>query len=194
MDMKLEIICNAYKHKKAIENKIIVNEPQEEYYIIPITKKYKIHKEKDMYKLTFHNQLLWLKYSNYKKYILLKEYDFEDFIIINSKDIIDIYVEVQTTQCFRKNVWHTRNSVPINKKYGGKYFLIIPIFDNIIDIKKYGIGIEYYQIHLITNEVLLKKASERSKNGCNLSITNNCMLNKEALFIVLNDNDVEKFI
>lgn len=195
MNLKLEIICKNYKHKKIIDNNIIVKEPSEEYYIIPLTKSFEIDKYKDEYKLKFDNQLLWLKYSNHKKKILLKEYNFEEAIIINSKDILDIYVSVYSTNFLRKNVWHTRNNVPLNKKYNGKYFLVIPIIDDMIDIHKYGEGIVHYQIHLISNEILLKKAYERSKNNNgNLIITNNCLLNKEALFIELSDNDVKSFV
>ena len=194
-ELKMEILCKNFKHKKIIENKIKVDEDKEEYYIIPLNKSFDVESYEDGHKLNFKNQLLWLKYSNRFGEILIKEFNFKDYIVIKSKDIIDIYATVLTTQCFKRNVWQTDNAVPLNKKYMGKYILVLPIFDEeLIDIKEFGIGIINYQIHMYTNEILLKKATPRAKNSCNLIITNNVLLNKEALFVVLYDEDVSLFL
>lgn len=194
MDLKLEIICKNFKHKRIIENKIKVNEKSEEYYIIPLNKSFNMETDGEVFKLTFNNQLLWLKYSNYYKEILIKEFNCQEYIIISSKDILDIYINIHCNNCFKKNVWHSQYKLNLNKKYINKYFLIIPIFEDMIDIKKYGEGIENYQIHMMSNEILLKQAKKRSNSGCNLMLNNNVILNKEALLIPLNEKNMEKFI
>ena len=188
------IICKNFKHKKSIENKIIVTEPSEEYYVIPLSKSFDMESDGEVFKLSFVNQLIWLKYSNHKKEILIKEYDYDEFIIIESKNILDIYINIHTNRYFRKNVWHCDNAVSLNKKYLGTFFLIIPIIEDMISIKEFGEGIKNYQIHMISNEVLLKKANRRGEHGCNLIITNNFSLNKDALFVPLKDSDVELFL
>ena len=195
MELKMEIICKDFKHKKSIENKLRVQEIEEEYYIIPITRPLDMETDGEVYKLTFTNQLLWLKYSTHQKTILVNEYDYEEFILIKSKDIIDIYINLHTNRCFRKNVWHSDNKVHLNKKYLDKYFLVLSVFEDAIDVKEFGEDLKYYQIHMNTNEVLLKKATPRAKSsGCNLIITNNMMLNKEALFVPLSDESLELFL
>jgi len=194
MNLKLEIICKEFKHKKLMNNKIIVSEKGGEYYIIPLTKSFDLESDEEVYKLTFENQLLWIKYSNNAREILIKEFDFQDFIVIESKDILDIYVNIHTTQCFRKNVWQSKNNTSVNKKYLGKYLLILPIFEDMIDIKEFGIGITNYQIHMNTNEILLKQAKKRSEHGCYLMLTNNVNLSQEALFVPLKDDDLGLFL
>lgn len=190
----MEIICKDFKHKKSIENKLRVQEIGEEYYIIPITRPLDMETDGEVYKLTFTNQLLWLKYSTHQKTILVNEYDYEEFILIKSENILDIYINLHTNRCFRKNVWHTDNAVPLNKKYLDKYLLVLPIFEDAIDIKEFGEDMKYYQIHMNTNEVLLKQATSRAKNACNLIITNNVLLNKEALFVPLSDESLGLFL
>lgn len=194
MELKLEIICKEFIHKKSINKRIIVKEENEEYYVIPLNDSFDMETDGEIYKLIFKNQLLWLKYSTKNKDIYIKEFDFKEFIVIKSEDIYDIFVNVHTTNYFRRNVWQTSNTVPLNKKYLDKYILVLPIFEDMIDIKEFGIGIVNYQIHMNTNEILLKKATSRAKNSCNLVITNNVMLNKEALFIPLNDKSLDLFL
>jgi len=193
MDLKLEIICKDFKHKKTIDNKLIVTEKSEEYYIIPVTRTFTMESDEEVFKLIFENQLLWLKYSNHQKEILIKE-DYDEFIIIKAKDILDIYMNIHTTNCFKKNVWFSKNNVSLNKKYLDKSILIIPIFEEMISINEYGEGIRHYQIHMNSNEILLRKVTKRSESNCNVVVTNNILLNKEALFVVLSDKDVDSFL
>lgn len=200
MELKTEILCKKFEQMNIVDKKIMVDEPSGEYYIIPLNKSYDLvhiqdenSDDDDFVKLTFKNQLLWLKYSNHKKELLLKEYDFKECVVIRSDDILDIYVTVVTTNCFKRNVWHS-NNISLNKKYNGKYMLVLPIFDDMISISEYGIGIVTYQVRMITNEVLLKKVSARSEHGSNVVVTNNVNLNKEALFVVVYDDDVPLFL
>lgn len=199
MELKTEILCKKFEQMKIVDKKIMVDEPSGEYYIIPLNKSYDLEHIRDdsdddeFVKLTFKNQLLWLKYSNHRKELLLKDYDFKECVVIRSDDILDIYVIVVTTNCFKRNVWHSKN-ISLNKKYTGKYMLVLPIFDDMISVREYGIGIVTYQVRMITNEVLLKKVSARSEHGSNVVITNNVNLNKEALFVVVYDDDVSLFL
>ena len=117
MDMTTEIICKDFKHKKILENKVIVDEASEEYYIIPLSRGFDLEYDKEVYKLTFNNQLLWLKYSNHKKEILIKEKGFDECVLIKSENILDIYMNILCHECFKKNVWHTNYNVSLNKKY-----------------------------------------------------------------------------
>lgn len=194
MELKLEIICKNFEQKKIKNNKIKVNSPSEEYYIIPLNKSFSMEYDDEVFKLSFENQLLWLKYSNHWKDILIKDFDFNECVLIKSEDILDIYVELQSNNYFRKNVWHTHNTVNVKKRYGGVYFLMLPIIEDMIEVKEFGVGVKLYQIHLITNEILLKKAKRIDGGSCNLMIPNNFLLNKEALFVRLSDNDVGLFI
>lgn len=193
MDLKLEIICENYKHKKIKNNKILVDKPSEEYYIIPLSKSCVLESDEKYFKLTFNKQLLWLKYSNHKKEILLKEYDFKECIIIESKDIFDIYVKIQTGNYFRKNVWNSKTTTFIKKKYDKDYFLVLPIFDDMIEIEEFGEGVKINQINMITNEILLKQA-KKNGNSAVVMVTNNFTLNQEALYIRLNNDEIEDFI
>jgi len=200
MELKTEILCKKFEQMNIVDKKIMVDEPSGEYYIIPLNKSYDLEHireddsdDDEFVKLTFKNQLLWLKYSNHKKELLLKEYDFKECVVIRSDDILDIYVTVVTTNCFKRNVWHS-NNISLNKKYNGKYMLVLPIFDDMISVREYGIGIVTYQVRMITNEVLLKKISARSEHGSNIVVTNNVNLNKEALFVVVYDDDVSLFL
>lgn len=194
MKIKTEIICKTFKHKKPVNGKLIVDEGSEEYYIIPITKQFKAETDGEVYKLLFENQILWLKYSNHKHEILLKEFDFKEFIIIKSDEILDINVFVKTNKMFRKNIWQSKTSVKINKQYDNQYFIIIPIMEDMIKIHEYGEGIRWYEINVISNEILLKKAHISGENNCLLNLTVNATLNKEALFLPLYDKDVASFI
>lgn len=193
MELKMEILCTEFKHKKILDNKIIVDEKSEEYYIVPLTKEFSVDEGEGVYKLSFKNQLLWLKYSNHNKEILINEYEFEECVLIESKNIIDIYMNLHTNHCFRKNVWQSNNNVRLNSDYAEKHMLILPIIEDMIDIKEFGIGITNYQISMISNEILLKQTI-KDEHNCHLFITNNFLLNKDALFVKLNDNDVQDFI
>jgi hypothetical protein len=62
-----------------VDKKIMVDESSGEYYIVPLNKSYDLEHireddsdDDEFVKLTFKNQLLWLKYSNHKKELLLK--------------------------------------------------------------------------------------------------------------------------
>jgi hypothetical protein len=200
MELKTEILCKKFEQMNIVDKKIMVDESSGEYYIVPLNKSYDLEHireddsdDDEFVKLTFKNQLLWLKYSNHKKELLLKEYDFKECVVIRSDDVLDIYVTVVTTNCFKRNVWHS-NNISLNKKYNGKYMLVLPIFDDMISVREYGIGIVTYQVRMITNEVLLKKVSARSEHGSNIVVTNNVNLNKEALFVVVYDDDVSLFL
>ena len=195
MELKLEIICKNFEQKKIIDNKICTNEQSEEYYIIPLNKNFEMEYDDEVFKLTFKNQLLWLKYSNHFKNILIKEYDFNECVLIKSEDIEDIYVKLYTKKdCFLKNVWHGRNSISLNKKYLNKHMLVLPVIENMIHINEVGEGDVLYQIELITNEVLLKKVKKRSECNGHVLLTNNVLLNKDALFVELSDDEVSLFV
>lgn len=193
MEFEMEILCNEYKHKVLVDDYIIVDTESEEYYIIPITKEMGKLWSGEAYRLSFKNQMLWLKYSNSEGKILVKNIGFTDFIVIKSEDIIDIYMYVSTSDYFRKNVWQSKNNVRLNKKYTDNYILCIPIIEDMINVKEFGDGVvKEYQIHMISNEAIISKTTPQSHN-CNLMVTNNFLLNKEALFICLNEKDVNKF-
>lgn len=195
MELKIEIICKNFEQKTINNQKICVNEQTEEYYIIPLNKSYDLEYDDEICKLTFKNQLLWLKYSNHQKEILLKEYNFNECVVVKSEDILDIYVKIiDCSNCFRKNVWQSNNNVSLNKRYLGKHMLILPIIEDMIDINEFGEGIKEYQIELITNEVLLKEVKDRGNNNGYVVITNNVVLNNEALFVRLFEDDVESFL
>ena len=194
MNMKMEIICENFEQKQIVDNKILVDEQSSEYYVIPLNKEPSMEYDDEVFKLTFKNQLLWLKYSNHRKEILIKEYDFNECVLIKSEDILDIYVKIQTSRYDRKNVWHSYNNVNMNKKYLGRYFIVVPVIDDMIDVHEWGIGIKNYQIRMITNEILLKPVLSKNNNHGYVGVTNNVMLNKSALFILLDDDEVSKFL
>lgn len=194
MELKLEIICKNFEHREIRDKKINVDEMDGEYYIIPVSIPYDTETDGEVYRLKFENQLLWLKYSNHKKEILLKEYNYSECVLIKSEDILDIYVHINSTNCFRKNVWQTNNRVSLSKKYSDKYFLVLPIIEDMIDISATGEGIKYYNIDMLTNEILMKKTVNYNNHACYLFVSNNFLLNKDALFIRLNDDDVESFL
>ena len=194
MELTMQIVCTEFEQVKIKNNRIIVDEKSEEYYIIPLNKSYDMESDNEVYRLTFKNQLLLLKYSNYYKEILIKDYNFTECVLIKSEYIKDIYVKLfDIHDCFRKNIWQSNNNTSIHKKYKGKYMLILPIIEDMIHIKEYGEGIPNYQVELITNEVLLKKVGSRSNSNGYLVLTNNMLLNKEALFVKLSDSDVDTF-
>lgn len=188
-----EIICENFEQTTIKNNKIYVNEQQEEYYIIPLNKDYDLTYDDEVYKLTFTNQLLWLKYSNKNKYINLKEYNFKECVIIKSKDILDVYVKLFTGNYFIKNVWQSYN-VNLKKKYVDDYFLVIPIINDMVKVNEFGVAGNFNQIEVITNEILLKQVKPRSEHGGNIVITNNVNLCKEAVFIRLSEDDVGGFL
>ena len=193
MELEIEILCKEYKHKKTVDEKLIVDKELEEYYIVPLTRKPNISSN-GYYHISLKNQLLWLKYSNGSNEILLKDCGFDDYLIIRADDIIDIYMYVSTSEYFRKNVWSSQHNVRLNNEYMDKYLLCIPIIDGMINVKEFGEGIvKEYQIHLLSNEVLLKKTIPQEHN-CNFIVTSNFLLNKEALFIPLFDGDVVSFM
>lgn len=195
IELKTEIICENFEQKPIIENKVKVDEATEEYYIIPLNKSYTMESDEKIIKLTFTNQLLWLKYSNHHQEILLKEHDFKECIVIKSEHIYDIYVKINNIHdCFRKNVWQCDNTISMNKKYLNKHIIVMPIIEDMISIKEYGEGILNYQIELITNEILLKKSKDKGNHNSYINLTNNFLLNKEALFIKLSDDDVDLFL
>lgn len=190
----MEIICTNFEQLKIDGDKIHVDEKSGEYYIIPLNKDFTMESDDEVIKLVFENQLLWLKYSNINKEILIKEFNFEEFVVIKSEEILDVYVVINTLNKMRKNVWQSNNIVNMNKKYLNKHFICIPIITDMVDIHNFDGGVIGYQIELITNEVLLKKVKPKQNNHGYFSITNNFLLNKDALFIALNDNEVSKFI
>ena len=195
MELRMEIVCKDFEQKPIINNKIYVDKPSDEYYIIPLNKSFELESDDEVFRLTFNNQLLWLKYSNRHKEILLKEYDFKECVLIKSEDILDIYVKINKCHdCFVKNVWQSENSSSLNKKYLNKHMLILPIIEDMFDIREYGEGIPFYQIELITNEILLKTVKNRGNNNGYVILTNNFLLNKEALFVKLSDDDYNSFI
>lgn len=193
MNLKMEIICENFEQKKIIDDKIIVDNPTEEYYVILLNKSYDLETDCEIFKLIFFNQQLLLKYSNMNNEILIKNCDFEDCVIIKSDLIKEIYVELISTDCFRKNVWHYKNSVYMNKKYLDDYFLVIPIIDDMIDIFEYGEGIRNYQVKMITNEVLLRRVCPKGNNHGYIGVTNNVLMNKDALFVRLGCGEEKLF-
>ena len=194
MELEMEIICTKFSQYDITDNEIETDEASEEYYIIPLSRDFGMGYDDKVTKLYFKNQLLLLKYSNHKGIIHLKEYDcFNQCVLIKSSDILDIYVKIDTSNYMRKNVWQSRNIVSMNKKYLGKKFLMLPIIEDMVDIHSYGEGILRYQIHVITNEVIMKEVLSKQNNHGYLGVTNNFLLNKDALFILLYDVDVEKF-
>ena len=195
MMIKTEIVCKTYKHKKLVDGKLIVSDPSEEYYIIPVNREYHCEKGRETVYLEFKNQLLWLKYSNRFNEILVDElyYGYTDFIIIKSVDIVHIEARINTTRYFRKNVWSSDNNVRLNSRYNDSYFLVLPVIDDLINVDNFGIGIQTFQIRMITNEVRLCKPIVNEHN-CSLMIPNNYLLNKDALFIELHDGDIGSFL
>lgn len=191
IQLTTEIICENFEQMNINNEKIYVNEQQEEYYIIPLNKDYSIEYDDEYYKLTFKNQLLWLKYSTKQKYILLDEYPYKECVVINSKHILDIYCKIQCSNYSVKTVWQS-NSIHIKKKNIGKYYLIIPVIEDMVDVHEFGVG--FNQIEVITNEVLLKQVKKRSEHGGQIVITNNVNLCKEAVFIRLSEDDVSGFL
>ena len=163
-EIKTEIICKDFKQMNIIQEKIYTNEQREEYYIIPLNKKYTMEYNDEIYKLTFHNQLLWLKYSTNKKYILLNEYPYRECVIIKSKDILDIYCQIATDNYEIKKTWQS-NNVHTKKQNIGKHCLVISIIDEMVNVSDFGTTGRFHQIEVITNEVLLKEVKRRSENG-----------------------------
>ena len=192
MDLTMEIICYDFKQLKINNNEILTDTKGEEYYIIPISKSFSVESDDDVMKLTFKNQLLWLKYSNRFKKIHLKEFNYKECVLIKSEDVLDIYLKIICDNYFRKNVWQTNTSVYMNKKCLNKYYLIFPIIEDMVKIYEYGEGIPICNIELITNEVLLKRVKKNGNHGC-LAITTNFLTNKDALFIRIDDDDFSKF-
>lgn len=196
MDIKLTILCKNYRHKRVINNKIIVDRPEGEYYLIPITREWSLDdSHSEYYELKFMNQQLWLKYSNrFNEIVDLKDYGYTDYIVIESEQMENIQMSIHTSECFCKNVWQSNIRVGINKKYTGKHLLIIPIFENLMDVTKTGEGIPDYYIRMMSNEIILREAKARSKYNTEVNITNNFLLNKEALFIPLTEQSLRKFL
>ena len=191
MELKTEIICENFEQKKIHDNKIYVDEASEEYYIIPLNHSFSIEYDDEVYKLTFTNQQLWLKYSNHFKEIKIYEYEYDECVLIKSADILDIYSIILCDDYIRKNTWQSLN-VNIKRKDIGKYYLVIPIIEEMVNVKKFGVNDYFYQIEVITNEIRMKKVMKRSDNAGNITITNNINLCGEALFIRLSDDDVRK--
>lgn len=199
MQMKMEIICKDFKHKKILPEKeykkIVVDEPSTEYYIIPLSKDFSMETDGDVFKLTFDKQLLWLKQANHTGRILLKEYGFEECVLVKPDDMVEVYVRIVSDNMIRKNVWQSDNNVYMKKDFIGDYFLCIPVLDeSLLDYHEFGEGIVDYQVRIITNEVLLKQVVRRCDSGGNLIVSNNFMLNKEALFIRVGGDEVGEFI
>lgn len=194
IDVTTEIICKNFEQRNidVDTNKIYKVEQSEEYYIIPLNKSFDMEYDDEVFKLTFKNQQLWLKYSNHFKEVYLKECNYSECVIIKSEDILDIYVKIIADNYFRKNIWTTQTSVYMNKKHLGKSFLMLPIIDDMIKIKEFGERICILNIEMITNEILLKKVKPLINHGY-LGITNNFLLNKDALFIRVNDDELCKF-
>ena len=140
----------------------------------------------EIIKLTFVNQLLWLKYSNKDGVINLNDFDFKECVLIKSKDICDIYVVLVTDDYFEKNVWSGRYHVGVNKKYLGEYMIVFPIIENMIKVKEID-GL--YRIELIVNEILLKEVHRRNNHGY-VMLDVNIMLNKTALFVPVNKENI----
>ena len=193
MEIKMEIICKNFEQKKIVDNKVYDVEQSEEYYVVPLNKSYDMEYDDELFKLTFENQQLWLKYSNYFNEMNLKECEYSECVIIKSEDILDIYVKIISSNYFRKNVWASHTSVYMNKKYLSKHYLVLPIVEDMIKIKEFGEGIPIVNIEMVTNEVLLREVTPYGNHGL-LNITTNFLLNKDALFIRLDDEDVLKFI
>ena len=195
MELITEIICENYEQLKIKNNEIYTNEQSEEYYIVPLTKGYDLESDDDVFKLTFTNQLLWLKYSNRFGYITLKDCDYYECVLIKSDDILNIYVRINSNhECFKRNVWHCMNSVSLNKKYLGKHMLVLPIIEDMCNLDCFGEGIPFYQAQLVTNEVVLQEVKNRGNGNGYVVLTNNVNLNQEALFVVLGDDEYYDFV
>lgn len=193
IDVKTEIICKNFQHKKIKNNKIIVNDESSEYYIVPLSDDFTMESDDEVIKLTFKNQLLWLLYSNHWKEILVKDFNFNECVLIKSEDILDVEVKITCGEnYFRKNVYHSMNKPHMNKKFRNKYMLAIPIFDDMININEVGVNI--VQIRLLTNEILLRKIVPNKNNHGYFPLTSNFLLNQEALFIPLSCDDVSSFL
>lgn len=194
MEVKTEIICKNFEQMKIEDKKIYTNEQSEEYYIIPLNKNYDLEYDDEVFKLTFTNQLLWLKYSNHWGYILIKEFDFNECVVIKSEDILDIYVKLYTNkECFYKNTWQSYN-ISLSKEYVDKHLLVLPVIeDDMIKFDKVGEG-SFYLVRMITNEILLKEVKNRGKGNGYLVTNNNVMDCGKALFVVLGDDDVMLFL
>ena len=186
IEYKTEIICKNFEQMNIIDNKIYTNEQKEEYYIIPLNKDFIMESDDEIIKLTFVNQLLWLKYSNKDGVINLNDFDFKECVLIKSKDICDIYVVLVTDDYFEKNVWSGRYHVGVNKKYLGEYMIVFPIIENMIKVKEID-GL--YRIELIVNEILLKEVHRRNNHGY-VMLDVNIMLNKTALFVPVNKENI----
>lgn len=193
IDVKTDIICTDFQHKKIIDNKILVNEESSEYYIIPLNKSFSMESDDEVIKLTFKNQLLWLLYSNHYKEILVKDYDFSECVLIKSEDILQVEVNILCgDDYFRKNVYSSMHTIYMNKKFLGRFLLVMPIFDDMINIDE--VGVNTVQISLLTNEVLLREVlSNRNGHGYCM-VTSNFLLNQEALFIPVGDVDRGLFL
>ena len=193
IDIKTEVICTDFQHKKIIDNKIIVKEESSEYYIIPLNKSFTMESDDEVIKLTFKNQLLWLLYSNHWKEILVKDFEFSECVLIKSEDIKQIEVQVLCGEdYFRKNVYNSMHTVYMNKRYVNKYMLSIPIFEDMISINEAGVNT--VQINLLTNELLLRKVLSNKNNHGYYLLTSNFLLNQEALFIPVGSDDVMLFL
>ena len=195
MELKTEIICKNYEQLRIKNNEIYTNEQSEEYYIIPLTKGYELEYDDEVFKLTFTNQLLWLKYSNRFGYITLKDCGYYECVLIKSDAILDIYVRINSShECFRKNVWSSHNNVSLNKRFVGKHMLVLPIIDDMCELDCFGEGIKFYQAQLITNEIILQDVKHRGNGNGYVVITNNININQEALFVVLGDDEYYDFV
>ena len=194
MNLEMEIVCENFEQKKIVDSKVMVDVPSGEYYIVPLNKELSMEYDDEVFRLRFYNQLLWLKYSNHRREVLLKDFEFSECIVISSEDILDVYVKIRTSNCERRNVWHCYNNVNMNKKFLGRYFLVVPVIDDMIRVHEWGLGVPNYEIKMITNEILLKRVESKNNNHGYVGVTNNVMLNKSALFILLDDDDVFKFL
>lgn len=188
IDIKTDIICKNFYHKKINNNEIIVDNESSEYYIIPLSRSFTMESDDEVIKLSFKNQLLWLLYSNHWKKIHVKDFNFTECVLIKSEDILDVEVKITCGEdYFRKNVYQSMHKPHMNKKYVEKYMLALPIFEDMIYINKVGVNV--VQIQLLTNEVLLKKVVSSLNGHGYFPLTSNFLLNQEALFIPLSDDD-----
>ena len=195
IEIKTNIICKDFQHKKIIDNNIIVKNESSEYYVIPLSRSFEMESDDEVIKLTFTNQLLWLLYSNHWKKILIKDTDFNfsECVIIKSEDILDIEMSINCGEnFFRKNVYQSKHKPYMNKKYLDKYMLALPIFEDMININVVGVNI--VQIRLLSNEVLLRKVVDNLNGHGYYPLTSNFLLNKDALFIPVSVDDVGLFV
>lgn len=190
IEFKTEIICNEFEQLNIVQNKIYTNEQNEEYYIIPLNKDFIMESDDEIIKLTFVNQLLWLKYSNVDGVINLNDFDFKECVLIKSKDIHDIYVVFATDDYFRKSVWSCDYYVCVNKEYVGKYMLVFPVIEDMIKI---GDVDGFYRVEVIVNEILLKEVHKKGNQGY-VMVDSNIMLNKSALFVPVDVDNLDLFI